>query len=149
MAAVPFGIFLPLGTHASPSVGAGLVLATNGKVQGVPLSRVPWHTSVAPAGPAALVLAPPAGVDGTTTARTGPVFGCVLMTAVPFAIFWPFGMQASPAAGAGLALGSNSKVKLLPLGRVPWHTSLVPAGPAALVVAPPAVVDGTKTTAKT
>ncbi len=72
--------------------------------------RVPWHTSLWLAGPAAFVLAPPAGVDGTTTARAGPVFGAELMTACPTAFGWPVGMQASPAAGAGLALGSNSKV---------------------------------------
>ncbi len=150
MTAVPFGIFLPLGTQASPGAGAGLVLAANGKVKAAPLTRVPLHTSVAAAGPAAPVLAPPALVGGTkTTARAGPVVFCELMTAVPFAIFWPLGMQASPAAGAGLALGSNSKVKAAPVaGRVPWHTSLALAEPAALVLPPPAVEGGTKTTAR-
>src|ERR1022692_1082931 len=150
MTAVPFGISLPLGTQASPSVGAGLVLATNGKVKAAPLTRVPWHTSVAPADPAPLVLAPPAPEGGTkTTAETRAAFGAVPMTAVPFGISLPLGTQASPSVGAGLVLATNGKVKAAPLTRVPWHTSVAPADPAPLVLAPPAPEGGTKTTAET
>src|SRR5208282_5327919 len=148
--AVPFGIFLPLGTQASPAVGAGLVLASNGKVKAAPLTRVPLHTSVSAAGPASPVLAPPALVGGTkTTAKTVAAFGAVPMTAVPFGIFLPLGTQASPGVGAGLVLASNGKVKAAPLTRVPVHTSVSAAGPASPVLPPPAVVGGTKTTAKT
>src|SRR5208282_2301212 len=132
--AVPFGICLPLGTQASPGAGAGLVLASNGKVKAAPLTRVPLHTSVSAAGPASPVLAPPALVGGTkTTAKTVAAFGAVPMTAVPFGIFLPLGTQASPGVGAGLVLASNGKVKAAPLARVPVHTSIAATGSLKLV----------------